>query len=311
MQDLFSQQKQKMLSTLIVTIGAFAGFEALSYVVSLYQLKSALYLSFYIYFFHILWLIFVFDLHLKKRGVLAELRLNHRGMSLVWRALKARFAYMTQWHHFRHFQNHLVLPGLLYWSCVILIFLSPFNYPLKQIIILATTVCLNIGYWFMKEHVSQRMEAHSGSLKYLALVKLFAAFLVYCALMGVTIHFGYGATFLGLAAGTLTFLLIYQALFQHHLLSFGAFLWIVIISLVMAGVAMMVYQYWNTQYFAAGLVMLAVYNTLWGLLHHYLEKTLTWRIAFEYLAMTLLVLSLLLGSHNFNQRVVLFILCVA
>ena len=304
MQPLFSLYKQKILSTLIVTVGAFVGFEALSYVVSLYQLKSALYLSFYIYIFHILWLMFVFDLHLKRRGVLAELRLNHRGMSLLWRALKARFAYMLNWHHFRHFQNHLVLPGLLYWSCVILIFLSPFNYMLKQVIILATTLSMNIGYWFMKEHVSSRLEAQLTSLKFLALVKLFAAFLVYAAVMGVTIHFGYGSWFLGSATAVVTFLLVYQALFQHNFISVSSFLWIVIISLILAGVSMLVYRFWNTQYFAAGLVMLAVYNTLWGLLHHHLEKTLTGRIVLEYLAMTALVVSLLLGSHNFNQRII-------
>ena len=304
MQDLFNQQKQKILSTLIVTIGAFVGFEALSYVVSLYQLKSALYLSFYIYIFHVLWLMFVFDLHLKKRGILAELRLNHEGMSLIWQALKARFAYMFNWHHYRHFQNHLVLPGLLYWSCVILIFLSPFNYILKQVIILATTLSMNIGYWFMKEHVSSQLEAQLTSLKFLALVKLFAAFMVYAAVMGVTIHFGYGSWFLGSATAVVTFLLVYQALFQHNFISVSSFLWIVIISLILAGVSMLVYRFWNTQYFAAGLVMLAVYNTLWGLLHHHLEQTLTKKIVFEYLAMTALVISLLLGSHNFDQRIV-------
>lgn len=304
MKPLFSEHKQKVISTLIVTIGAFAGFEALSYVVSLYQLKSALSLSFYIYFFHVFWLAFIFDLHLKNRSVLAEVRLNHQGMNLVWHALKARFAHMVKWRHFRHLQNHLVLPGLLYWSCVTLIFLSPFNYMLKQVIILATTFSMNIGYWFMKEHVSSQLEAQLTSLKFLALVKLFAAFLVYSAIMGVTIHFGYGSWFLGSTVAVITFLLVYQAMFQHDLITFSSFLWIVIIAIVMSGVSMLVYSVWNTQYFAAGLVMLAVYNTLWGLLHHHLERTLTKKIVFEYLAMTALVISLLLGSHNFDQRIV-------
>jgi hypothetical protein len=304
MHDPYVQKKHKVISTLIVTVGAFIGFQAVSYVVGLYQLNQALFLSFYIYIFHVLWLMFVFDLHLKKRSVIANLKLSHQGFGLLWRALLERFSYMLNWHHFRHFQNHLVLPGLIYWATIVLIYLNPFNYTMKQVIILAATACLNVAYWYMKEHVTSRMEARVVSLRLLALVKLFTAFMIYSAVMGVTIHFGYSAWFLGTATGVITFLLMYQALFQHDFINLSVLLWILIVSSVMAGVSMLVYQYWNTQYFAAGLVMLAVYNSMWGLLHHHLEKTLTGRIALEYLAMTALVISLLLGSHNFDQRVV-------
>lgn len=304
MQPLFSPYKQKVLATLIATIGVFVGFQALSYVINLYQLSDALYLALAIYILHLIWLMFIFDLHLKDRGNMASARDTHNGWRIFRQALKLRFRYMMNWHHVRHFQNHLVLPGLLYWSCVILIFLNPFKYNLKQGMIIATTAAMNIGFWYMKEHVSRKMEDGYSWIRMLSLVKLFAAFMTYSAMLGVTIHFGYEPSFLVLGIFTLTFLLIYQALFQHNLLTFSSFLWIVTISLVMALVSIWVYLFWNTQYFTAGLVLLSIYNTMWSILHHHLDKNLTKKLVFEYLLMTALIISFLLTTHNFNQRIV-------
>lgn len=304
MKPIMSEQQHKFLSTLIVTVGALLGFEAVSYSIGIYQLRQSLYLSFYIYAFHIFWLTFLFDLHFKKRNVLAGLRLNHRGAKLLWEGFKQRCEHVRNWQYLRHYQNYLVLPGLLYWSCVVLLFLNPFNAGLKQALVLFTTLAMAVAYWFMKEHVNRRLETLDWWIKILAVVKLFAAFLVYAALVGVTFHYGYDATFLLLATSTLTFLLVYQALFQHRLLTFSIFLWIVIIALVMAIVSLWVYGNWNTQYFTAGVVMLAVYNTLWGILHHYLDHSLTRKVVFEYLVMMVLVISILFASHNFNQRII-------
>jgi len=304
MQPLFSPYKQKVVATLIATIGVFVGFQALSYVVSLYQLSTALYLSFAIYALHLIWLMFIFDLHLKERGSLASAEAKHDGWRVFLHALKLRFRYMMNWHHLRHFQNHLVLPGLLYWSCVVLIFLNPFKYELKQVLIIASTAAMNIGFWYMKEHISRRMEEGYSWIRMLSVVKLFAAFMAYSAMLGVTIHFGYEPSFMVMGIFTLTFLLIYQALFQHGLLNFSSFLWVVKIALVMALVSIWVYLNWNTQYFTAGLVMLSIYNTMWGILHHHLDKVLTKKLVFEYLFITALVISFLLASHNFNQRIV-------
>ena len=42
---LFTETKNKILSVLIVTLGALFGFEALSYVIGMYQLDSSLYVA--------------------------------------------------------------------------------------------------------------------------------------------------------------------------------------------------------------------------------------------------------------------------
>lgn len=304
MKPLVSAQNHKYISTLIISVGALLGFEALSYIVGIYQLTTALHVSFYVYALHIFWLTFVFDLHLKKRSVLVEARLNNKGARMLLAAFRQRIKHLHQWEYFRHYQNYLVLPGLLYWSAVILIFLNPFNNILKHLIILSASVAMSVAYWYLKEHVSRKLEALEHWIRVLSLVKLFAAFLVYSAVIGVTFHYGYSVDFLLPAIITLTFLLVYQALFQHELLNFQIFVWIIIISLVMGLVSLWVYNYWNTEYLTAGLVMLAVYNTLWGILHNYLDKTLTYKVAFEYLVMMIFIVSFLFASHNFNQKVI-------
>lgn len=304
MKNLFNERKQKIISTLIVTTGALIGFEAVSYTIGLYQLRSALFLSLYIYAFHILWLTFLFDLHLKKRGVLANARLSYSGLRMLWYAFKDRCAHIRRWEYLRHYQNYLVLPGILYWSAVTLLLLNPFKDALKQIIVFTVTAALSVAYWYMKEHVSRALEHREHWIKILALVKLFAAFVVYCAILGAGFYFGYEPSFFLMATFTVTFLLVYQALFQHRLLNFNIFIWIVIVAGSMSVVSLWVLNNWNTEYWTGGLFMVAVYNLFWGILHHHLDRTLTKRVAFEYLIMMILVVSLVFGSHNFNQRVI-------
>src|SRR5258708_4941221 len=301
---LFNERKQKLLSTLIVTVGAFLGFEALSYIIGIYQLKGSLYVAIYVYAFHIFWLTFLFDLHLKKRGVLANARINHQGWKMLQMAFVDRIEHVRRWEYLRHYQNYLVLPGFIYWATVILMFLNPFNMGLKQTVIVCSTFALNVAYWFMKEHISRRLEHEVHWIKALSLVKLYAAFIVFSAVLGVTFYFGYHVSFLFSAVVSMTFLLIYQALFQHRLLNFSIFFWIAIISLAMGIVSLWVYSNWSVEYLTAGLVMLAVYNSMWGILHHYLEHTLTKKIAFEYLAMMIFIVSFVFASHNFNQKVI-------
>ncbi len=304
MRDLFNERKQKILSTLIVTAGSLVGFEAISYTIGLYQLRSAFFLSIYIYIFHILWLTFLFDLHLKKRGVLANARLNAKGLDMLWCAFKDRCAHIRRWEYLRHYQNYLVLPGVLYWSAVTLLLLNPFKDVLKQVIVLSVTAAMSVAYWYMKEHISRRLEHEEHWIRILSLVKLFAAFVIYSSILGAGFYFGYSPSFFLMGTFTLTFLLVYQALFQHRLLNFNIFIWIVIVAGLMSVVSLWVLDNWNTEYFTGGLVMLSVYNLLWGILHHHLDRTLTKRIVVEYLVMMLFVVSLVFGSHNFNQRVV-------
>lgn len=298
-----SEQKQRFLSTLIVSVGAFLGFEALTIIVGLYQIRTYLLLSIYVYLFHVFWLTFLFDLHFKNRGVLANARLNYKGWRMLSEALKDRVRHIFNWEYIRHYQNYLVLPGIIYWAVVILLFLNPFKDLIKQTIIIAASLSMTVAYWYMKEVFSRRMETTELGIKILGLVKLFAAFLIYSATLGASWYFGMGDEFIALSIFALTFLLAYQALFQHRLLNFYTYMIIVVISLVIAVVSMLIYYYWGTGYLTGGLVMLAVYNTFWGLLHHHLDRTLSRKLVFEYFLMMILVLSFLVGSHDFRPQI--------
>ena len=299
---LFSETKNKILSVFIVTVGALLGFEALSYIIGIYQLRGSLYVAMYVYAFHIFWLTFLFDLHLKKRGVLANARLNYKGWKMLQMAFIDRIEHLRKWEYFRHYQNYLVLPGLIYWGTATLLFLNPFDRGFKQTLIIFSTLALSVAYWFMKEHISRRLEHEDHWIKALSLVKLYAGFIIFSSAVGVTFYFGYNASFLFSAVISVTFFLLYQALFQHRLLNFSIFMWIVIISLTMGIVSLWVYSNWSSEYLTAGLVMLAIYNSMWGILHHYLDHTLTKKIAFEYLAMMVFIVSFVFASHNFNQN---------
>jgi hypothetical protein len=303
MRALMNETKNKILSNIIVTTGAFLGFEALSFSVGVYQIKIYVFLAFVIYFFHIFWLTFLFDLHLKKRGVLANAKLNHKGMKMVWEAFKNRVEHVKNWHYWQHYQNYLILPGVAYWSVVVLLFLNPFKHSLKQLIIISATFSLSVAYWFMRAHVSRKLESHESWISILALVKLFAAFLIYSAILGLAWYYGFDWTVIFYSIFALTFLLIYQALFQHNLFRFQVAVGVFAISIFVGLVALWVYAFWGGEYFTGGLVMLAFYNTLWGSIHHYLDKSLTRKVAFEYVFMMILVISILMAGHNFNERV--------
>lgn len=303
LKPLMGERKQKVLSTLIVSAGAFFGFEALSYILEIYQLRTFALVGLYVYLFHIFWLTFLFDLHYKKRGILASANVDARGFRMLWNALRVRTEHVFTWSYIRHYQNYLILPALLYWAITVLLFLNPFDAVMKQAIIIAGSFCMIVAYWYMKEMFSRRMEAHEWGIKILALVKIFTGFFVYSAIFGLTNYFNLGIWFVIPAVLSTTFLLIYQALFQHKLLTFHIHFQVLGISLLTTLAGIWVYNFWNTSYLTGGLVVLGFYNTFWGILHHHLEKNLTRKLIVEYLFMLAVVLSILFASHNFGARI--------
>ncbi|HYE22612.1 MAG TPA: hypothetical protein VD998_03415 [Verrucomicrobiae bacterium] len=301
---LFSQQKQKTLSIIIISSVTFLGFETLSAILGqTYQLKIFAELSIYLYFFQIFWLTFIYDLHLKKRDILRELRQHHSGWSLFVRAFKERLHHIHRWQFFRHYLNFLILPGVIYWSAIILLSLNPFHTELKQVVIILATLSLSVAYWHLKEVFSKNFEMHHFGIKILALVKILAVYLFYCAIVGYTFYFGHGPVFLSFFVFAVTSILLYQALFQHKLLNLRLMLIAMVIALVTTGIAFWIYQVWNHNYFTGALIILAVYNAGWGILHHYLDNNLTKKLAIEYLFMMFLVVSILLASHDFTPRI--------
>jgi len=297
-----TQHQHKILSAFIISAVTFLSFEALSFTAGIYELRAYFALAVYIAIFHIFWIGFIFDLHLKHREPVDLTSARYRG--LLRQALKQRFQHFLNWRYFKHYINYLILPAILFWSVIILIFLNPFRESMKQIVIIASSFALTVVYWHMKEHVTARLESRMPWLKVLAAVKLFAAFMAFAALFGFVWYFGLSQNFLFYFVLGATFFLIYQALYQYDFHS-GTLLFSVLLCSVLIGLAAIwIYRVWSVEYFTAALALLALYNTLWGLIHHYIDRTLTARITFEYIIMAVVVLSIVYATHNFANRLV-------
>ncbi|MBI2607517.1 MAG: hypothetical protein HYW51_01705 [Candidatus Doudnabacteria bacterium] len=298
-----TELQHKTLSTFIVTAISFLGFQALVFIVSIYQLGQYFRAAFWIYAFLVFWLLFIFDLHLRNRGVFALLKLKHNGVRLVWEALKKRVEHVFNWHYFSHLLAFLVLPSIIFWSTVALIALNPFAEQIKQIIVVMTVINLAVAYWYFTERFSKKLEAHELGLKVLNLVKLFAAYLAAASILGLTWYFGFGEGFLLAGIFTLTFLVMYQALFQHKLLKLSSEFYALGVAGACSLAGLWLYSNWDLQYFSGGIVVLATYNALWGILHHHLDQSLNKKLVGEYLLMLLVVFSILFATHNFAGRV--------
>lgn len=299
-----SAEKQKLLSSVLTAAVSFLGLESLSFIIGkTYQLGSYDLVAVYLYLFQLLWLTFIFDLHLKKRDILLEVRKHHVGFKVFRQALKERLSHLRNWYFLRHYINFFILPGVIYWSAVILIRLNPFDEVLKQALVILSAFALVVVYWYLKEFYNKNFELHHFGTKLLALAKLFAAFLAYSAILGYSFYFGKSAVFACFWFFVVTFLLVYQALLQRRLFRPKLLPAILSLSLAVCLVGFWIYNIWNHDYLTGSLLILAVYNTCWGILHHFLDNNLTKKLAWEYLIMMALIVSILLASHDFMPRV--------
>lgn len=292
--------QHKITSALIVTVITFLGFQALSVIIGLNQQQTFVSTAVYIFIFHIFWIAFVFDLQLKYRSSVGIV--SAKFQNLVREALIVRFRHFFHWHYLRHYLNYLVLPTLLYWAVVILLFINPFAHQFKQAMIWSSTLVLTTFYWHMREHLTARIEMRYTALRILSALKLFAAYLVFAAAIGGVYYYGLDAHLLFYAIAGASFMLLHQALFQHDFGSPKLTLLILILSAIVAGVGVYISHIWNTEYFTAAMIVLAAYNTLWAFMHHTLDRTFSTKLAFEYLILAILVVSIIFATHNFSPR---------
>ena len=297
-----TEHQHKIISAIIISSITFLGFEALNILIGLNQISLYLKTALYIFCFHIFWVAFVFDLHLKHTAPVSLTSARFSG--LISQALKNRFRHFRHWPYVSHLLNYLVLPTLLYWSVVVLLYLNPFFAQFKQALVITASFTLAVLYWYMKMHISAKLEKNHDWLKVLATLKIYAVFLVYAASLGIIRYYGMSTIllFYFIAAGT--FLLIYQALYSHSFHSWGLVIFSLATGTAMGFAGIWIYRIWNTEYLTAALVLLALYHAVWSFLYHHLERTFTLKLAFEYLLLTVLLISILFASHNFGTRVI-------
>jgi hypothetical protein len=140
-------------------------------------------------------------------------------------------------------------------------------------------------------------------VRFLTLAKVYAAFLFYSSIVGFCMYFGLGEWSVFIYSFIVTFLLIYQALFQHKYAIFKTYPVIMGISFLMSVCAVVLFRLWNYEYFGAGLLLAAVFNSCWGFFHHQLEGNLTRKLVIEYFLLLVLISSFILGTHDFTPRI--------
>lgn len=292
------------IAVFVASLAAFLGMELASFVLGLNEVAIFIGISFAVYVFLVIWQIFIFDLHSKHIGALI-------------RSVSERFWYLRSGHHFLHFVNYLILPGIIYWMTVIVLYLEPFDELIKQVWIIFSGLALAISQWYMKTVFLAHKEAPSAARQFIFLAKLYASYIAFVAAFGISRYFGYlpweirpegyftlGAPAFSVIIFCVTVLLLFQALFQHHYVGFKILKYLFATGLGLAVIAYALFYFWNVNYYSGALVMTGVYNTVWGLLHHkYIDKNLTRTIMYEYLAVLFVILVMVFSTTNFAERI--------
>lgn len=293
----------KIVYVIVTTVVAYFGFQSLDLILDLYQVQTYFAVAWYVYIFHIFWLMFIFDLHFKYAGHLEHHRTRFEGVGLFWQSFKSRIKHLYHWTYIRRYLNYLILPTVMFWSVIILMYLNPFHQLFKDVLIILTTGAMSVMYWYFKESFSHHMELHKTGLKILSLVKIYSAFIGFTAIMALGWYFGLSLSVLVPSVFIITFLLLYQNLFQHRLLTISLYPVMFMFSTLVTLVFVLIFQSWNVNYYTAGLFVVVVYTACWSVIHKYLDNELTWPVFWEHLFMLVVLISIILSTHDFQGRI--------
>ena len=300
MKQILAKEKQKFVIASVVAIAVLLSLESASSAIATYQLKNFFQIAIYGYVFLVFIQSFVSDLHLKRA---------------LWQSLKYRFEYMLSPTHFAHYLNYLILPAVIYWSTVFTLFLNPFTQQIKQLVIFFSTAALATSFWYMKTVFYKHHEAKRAIRQSLFVIKSYASYLSFLSAFGLARYFGVlvfrsinlsvsGQEFFVFCVFMATFLLFYQALFQHHYMNAEVLGILISSAIVLSGLGFVLYEFWNVNYFSGALLLSAVYNTIWSFVHHGLiDKNLSRKMIYEYLAVLFVIVVIVLSTTNFAERV--------
>ena len=293
---------------LIVTVGAF---EALVTILNLNQPALYIRTAFYVGIFYILQIVILYDLHLKTPGSFKRAQKKHesvqravvKAFKILGSALWDRCAHLREWKFFTQWLNYLILPGIIFWSTIAILFVNFGYLKIQQIFVAISSLALLLNYWYLKEiFIRAKAEVDEDVFISLSMLKIYASALMYGAGLAIIKHYCLEANLLVLGIFALTFLLLYQALFQHNLVTVKNLALSLFISLVMGALGYLVLVFWGYNYFTAAVFLGACYNLMWGIFHYSLDKSLTWHAFWEIIIISALIGSMLFGVTNFKAQ---------
>jgi hypothetical protein len=304
-------QTQKIIAVSLIAIVIFGGFEALIYILNLNQPAIYLQTAFWIFLYLIFNIVFFFDLHFKKSGSWQRARQKHQnvaaglghGIKIFFSALLDRFEHLRKWEYLNQWIYFLLLPGFIFWASVSLFYVNFGFYKSQQIVALFSGIALVAYYFYLKEIFYRKKEiVDSDIFIVLSVVKIYTAGVLFAASMAMLRSYCLPPWYFSAEVFCFTFLLIYQALYQHRKVSGKTILQTLVISLAMGIIGRLIYVYWGYNYFTAAVFLTACYNFFWGIFHYRLDKSLTWHAFWEILIISLIMAGMVLSVTNFNAR---------
>ena len=283
MRRLLHPKEHKSILVSFLALASFAGFEALALALRYYQIGVFWQLAAYLYLFLLLWVGFSYHTH--RRHALTPAARRSSG-------------------HYHELLNYLILPTVIFWATAALLYLDPFARGLQFFWTLLGASGLGAGLWYLKTvfRGHKKSTANQRGVAYLA--KLLASYLAAAAAFGIGHHMGYGGAWTAFLIFLTSMLLMRQALFQHHEINSHTITLTFAASGIVALAGYYIYGLWSVNFYTAALALSALYNTIWGFVHHeYIARDLTRKIAYEYLAVLFVIYVFLLSTTNFAERI--------
>lgn len=307
-----NSKTQKAISLILTSLFALGGFEALIYILNLNQPGIYLQTAFWLFLFLIIWMAMLFDLHLKNPGSLARAIKRHEAVGhwlhrtgrVCATAVSDRLAHLRRWRHINLWLHYLLVPSFIFWGTISLFYIN-FGFPkIQQIIALLSALALIVGYMFVKEDLYRKKEVMDDDIFVaLAMIKIYASAVLFASSLAMLRRFCLPADFFVLETFAYTFLLIYQALFQHKLVTFKNIAISLAIAAILGQAGFFVYLYWGYNYFTGAIFLSVCYNLLWGAFHYHLDRALTWKALAELLVISALIAAMVLSVTNFHARI--------
>ncbi|MEK9181327.1 MAG: hypothetical protein AAB871_03765 [Patescibacteria group bacterium] len=306
-----SRKTQKWFIVLVLTGVIFCGFEILSFLTGIYQIPHFVAAAFTFYAFLIVYTTLIFDLKLKvpKSWERSKIYFAHnkqdflKWFRIIVRAFAMRFHYFSSWQHWLHFQNYLILPAILYWGTVVMIFLNPFSGALKQISAVCGAVLLAVVVWYMKTVFISYSSVNQQIKNLMFTAQVIASLLVFSGLLGLVWYFGLPASNFVLGGVVLAFLLMYQSLFRLQAVNLKNVFLVLLGSLAVGGTAAIVFRYWTVNFYTGGLMLANVQYFYWSWMRLKISRRFTARLLIEHILVFIFVVFFILATTNFNARI--------
>lgn len=303
---------QKIISAAYIGFVAFFGFEAIIYILNLYQLRIFIQTAFIVWVFLAFQIIFLYDLHFKKRGSLDRAKEKHANISAIFKrllkishsALKDRLSHLLTADFVKQFFNYLLLPGFIFWSSIVVFFVNFNFYKVQQAVVLLSSLALILNFWYLKEAFVRKKEiVDSDVFITLSVVKIYACTVAFGASIAIIRYYCLSPWYMALGVMAVAFFMVYQALFQHKMINLKNLAVALLIGCLMGVTGYFMVMYWGYNYFSGAVFMSVIYNLMWGTFHYHLDRALTWKVFWEIFAIGIIIAAMVFSTTNFRAKI--------